>query len=140
MKELMVGAGVAAAMGLYLGNLAQPRLALDAPARMQPAMAVFTDWSESAPAAPASQAADHVAASDWRPQKQALAVQSHDTPMPTADDIEWAYEERAFAESAAPLPEAPPPAPATYPSVAGDILAGTHRTEAPAAADPSPDV
>lgn len=135
----MIGAGVAAALGLYLGNLAQPKLDLQAPAPMQAATAVFTDWSDPAPVAYAGHAPDHVVGSDWLPQKHVVAVESDATPAPTADDIEWAYEERAFAEAAAPLPETPPPTSAAYPSVAGDILAGAHAAEAPTV-DETPEV
>ena len=136
----MVGAGVAAALGLYLGNLAQPQLALEDPAPMQAAAAVFTGWNDPAPAAYAEHEPAYVMGSDWLPQKHVVVAERHATPAPTADDIEWAYEERAFAESAAGLPEAPPAPPPTYPSVAGDILAGTHGVEAPAAVDLTPEV
>lgn len=141
MKELIVGAGVAASLGLYLGNLAQPQLALDAPAPMEPVAAVFTGWDDGASAAYAGPAPDHVIGSDWAPERHVVTMEPRAAPQPTPDEIELAYEERAFAEAAdsAPQPEAPPAAP-TYPPVAGDILAGTNGAAPPAAIDQTPEV
>jgi hypothetical protein len=142
-KELIVGAGVAAALGLYLGDLAQPEFGLDSPELMQPAAVSFADWDDGAPAAHVGGVPEHVFGSD-RPRRHGVAVESHPASSSSVDEVEWAYAERPFADEkiaddVARAPETPP-APPTYPSLAGDILAGTHGAEPPLALDLTPKV
>jgi hypothetical protein len=116
------GAGLAAAIGAFLGGVAQPHLAIDATLPMQPVAQTEVAWAQPALAPSSAPPPAYVSGTDWLPRDVAVAE-----PSPAADDADQASDGQAVAWRVEPDGPAPSDASAVepaYPSLEGDILAG----------------
>jgi hypothetical protein len=127
-KALFVGSAPAAALGLLLGAAARPELGLEAPPPMEPAPAAYASFTAE-PSPYAGQTPAYVYGTDWMIRRAAAAPPPEAEPEPIAETYLFAH-----YEAPEPQPQevwAPPP---TYPSIDGDILAGTEPAHPPPAA------
>lgn len=126
MRELFLGSAPAAALGLLLGGMARPELAIEQPRPMEPAQVAYV----SAPYEPPAYAAtppSYVLGTDWTRRSRIFIASSYVEPTPP-EPADYAYAEHASVDASATEIFNPPP---SYPSVDGDILAGIGSAEPP---------
>lgn len=141
MRQLFIGASVAAALGLAAGGVLRPNLTLQAGSSQMAANPQPQFDDSAAMTAYTGPAPDYVVGTDWLPRNdaaiaQALAEAPLPAPEPTYEPPPLRHERAEFDADARE--------PAAYPSERGDILAGLHA-EAPSSSDddsapPLPDV
>jgi hypothetical protein len=132
-RRLLIGAGVAAALGLTAGGVLRPNLTLQGGSIEMEALPRPQAVETAEAASYSGPVPDYVLGSDWAPRNdaaigRALAEASKAAP-PTDQPAADSYERAEFDA------DAREPAPAPSPSQRRDILASSHAAEPPAAAD-----
>ena len=130
MRKLIIGAGgagLAAAIGAFLGGVAQPHLAIDGAMPMQPVAQTQVAWTEPALAPSSAPPPVYVTGTDWLPRDETVAE-----PSPPSDDLDQADGGQAVpwrVEREGPAPSDASAVEPAYPSIEGDILAGASVAE-----------
>lgn len=125
MKALFLGSAPAAALGVLLGNFAHPELAV-APPPMQPVEASYAPSALEPAPYYAPPPHPYVSRAEWRSALADPPPLPEPEPLPAVD----AYAVAHYEPSEPPVADSEQPKP-SYPSVAGDILAGTERERPP---------
>jgi hypothetical protein len=125
MRKLIIGAGgagLAAAIGAFLGGIAQPHLMIDASLPMQPVTQTEVAWAGSGVAPSSAPPPAYVTGTDWLPRNEPVAE-----PSLPSDDADQAADGQSVPWRVEPEGPAPHDASAVepaYPSVEGDIVGG----------------
>jgi hypothetical protein len=123
-KALFLGSAPAAALGLLLGGAARPELALyEASPPMEPATATYASYAAEPPPF-SGQVPNYALGSDWaRRRSAALSPSETEPPAETYVFAQYEYVEPPPIDDWEPA--------SAYPSLDGDILAGTERAPPP---------
>jgi len=132
MRDIIIGAGVAATLGLALGAIARPNLLLQPGSiPMEPVATYALQGGAALPAYP-GRTPDYVVGTDWATRNddavaaQALAevAAAQSAGRDASAQVDEGRDDAWRVEEAGPDPGEAQPPPPSYPSVDGDILPG----------------